>query len=403
MARSDMGSNPAVSPTAEQRRRFATGMRDQGQGYLLNAKPGSFARTRSKIAQVRTGKGNATIAALGDSLFRGTGSGTGTVGDNTQGVNSILWQMRSVFSGRGITANAENAFGYGGWQGATSGNAINGYDSRITLSGSFDRNEYSSVVSFGGLAFSATAAGYLQITSSTAGDTVDIWYLSNGSSFSYQVDGGSATTVNTANDSTIKKATVALGSSATHAVKINWVSGSVYIVGMNFYTAATKRIDLLCGAWHGSQTQQWVTGSTGSFWNYDKAISALGCDLVLFGLGGTNDWGNSVTAAAYKVNLDALVYKITSLSSPPEILLVTAPPEGRSTGLAASQQDYVDAMIEFAFDSNIPVYDRYRSWGGRANSANMETWGALNNDHLHLSNSGYMADAEKLVGCILGR
>lgn len=368
----------------------------QAAGGLLNVSSTSFRRIRAKLGVVRAGAGVvATVCVVGDSNMRGTGSGQPT-GNGTDGYNGIINQIaRQLTDVWKIPANAEIITGYNGYE-----STLATYDNRIVATGSFVGTPGSGLKGLAGQIFQASGAGTLEITPSVPCDTVDLLWLDAGGGMTYQIDGAAAVDVGVTNTSSIKRKTIALGSLASHVFKINRTSGTAYPDVFIFYTAAqSSRVDLVNCGWHGSSTNNWVTGAGGAYWNFDRQIGFLNTDLVIWGLAGTNDWGGSTSVATFIANTTTLVNKVKALASPPDILFVTAPPDGRTTGFSPNQQQYVDAFIALAPTLGVPVFDRWRRWGDQPT---MEALGAMNTDHLHLTRAGAAMDANELLAAILG-
>lgn len=366
-------------------------------GRLIGAGPASLRRTTAKLAQATAGQGSAVIVGIGDSIMRGTKSGDGTGGsDATQGYRGVLNQLAALMTGSTLTVNAESVFGYGGYE-----QAFATYDNRITVTGAFNQGAGGGIQSGGGQIFKAGSAGTWTYAPVQSVNTMDIYYLRNGSSFTYSVDGAAAVTVNPGSAANaITKTTISLGTSGAHSVVVSWVSGTVYLLGANAYNNTGNRVDLLNFGWHGSKTQQWVDGAaTPQAWTYDNLISAVNANLVIFALGGTNDLAAGASVATYTANLATLVGKIKALSSPPDILLMTAPPRADVAGYEASIKNYAAAMTAYGAANNIPVYDR-GSWYGDA--AGAQTLGLLSSDAIHPLRAGYVRDARDLRSILLG-
>lgn len=375
-----------------------------GRGGLLNVQPYSFRRTRVKIGAANAGFGSCTIVGIGDSIMRGTGAGApgSAQTDGTGGYNGTLNQMATQLGAVGITASCENVFGYGGYE-----QNFSSLDNRITVTGSFNRPSGGGIDGLGGQQFQASTTGTVKFAPVVSVDTIDVYYLNNGASFSYGVDGGSTTTVNTTNNSTIQKISVSCGSLGTHYVTINWVSGTSYVCGfVGRNSAVTSLVTLINGAWHGSQTSDWTSGNSGSYWNFDKMLTSLSADCVIWELCGTNDWSHSVSVSTFTTNLTTLISKITALATVPEILFITPPPRADGSGAESSQQQYIDAVIQFAIANGYPVYDRWRRYGSQfygysVAESYMEALGAMCSDHIHPTRMAYSMDARELLGCIL--
>lgn len=241
-----------------------------------------------------------------------------------------------------------------------------------------------------------SAGGGCTLKYSLVGDSADILWVgaSGNGTFSWSVDGGSATNVSTSQstftDGYITH--VSLGIPGPHTLTITWVSGgSTYVDGVIEYNGDySAGIQVHDGGYYGSTAAVWNSGSANQ---YPAAVAALSPNLVVIELG-TNDAGGGASATTFSANLSAIVTLVRSgFTTPPPILLVAAYYSAAEGTSAATWAAYVAAMYAIAAaDPSIDVLDLSLRMPA-ANAA--VTWGAYAGDALHPSNLGHamIADA----------
>jgi len=323
-----------------------------------------------------------------------------------QGYNGWPVQLAAILTAAGIKAQCENFFCTGG-----AGGNYSTYDDRIVFSGSgISQPSGSGVVSVGGWMFNATAAGSVTFTTKTACTSCDIFYFGSSSSgsMSYQVDGGGATTFS-CNQATsnVYKLTISLGSLATHAVTLNWVSGNSWLIGMDCYDATTPLLHIWNWGWHGSTTAHWTnqyagsTASGTSAWlplNCVSASSALQPSGIIGPALGVNDMNtsNNFTPAFVNANKQMLINSWASTTD--TIMLTEGPATASNSPSVATQQQSLAMDYALAGSLGIPLLDEY-GWMG--DEPTMETFGIYNNDHLHKTKAGHNITAHMVVDALL--
>lgn len=315
--------------------------------YYRNFTPDKFRRWRLAKANAAKGLGFAKILTMGDSTTRGTQNSLG----NQQAKNAYPADLAAMLSNSGVQAKWQSVIG-----GGSAADPINSDDDRITFSGS---TVLSAVTSMGGLVTWLPSSGAkFDFAPSGSFDTIDIYYCrgtTNGS-FTVGVDGGEAISTVNSNGTNGPLKTTVTTTLGTHVVNLAWASGgSCYIIGVDCYDSTTKSIRILNCGWPGSFASDLVASGTYSSWNTFGLVAA---DLTIVDIG-INHWANSSTypVSSYQANLATLVDKIT-LSS--DIILKTPVP---SRDIAvATQQGYVDAMIQVGMDRSLPIIDGWRRW-----------------------------------------
>ena len=179
-------------------------------------------------------------------------------------------------------------------------------------------------------------------TLTVTGTSVDIWYhtKSGGGSFTYQVDGGTASaavaTSGTAGVTRLQG--VSLGTSGSHTVRIN-ATGSVTYGGLTIYNGdETKGI-----RGFDSSHSSWTTAlHLSDFATELAAIGQAGADLVTIYLG-LNDTGPGV--AAFQTNLTSIVSQLQGLPKVPSILIISSYcPSGFAPATWAQYRDAMQAV-----------------------------------------------------------
>ena len=235
------------------------------------------------------------------------------------------------------------------------------------------------------------------------GFDIDYTKYSGGGSFSWAVDGGSATTVATAN------ATLDTGGgivqirglvAASHTVTIAWVSGSSYINGGFAYNGdETKGIRGSILATLGWSTGNWwPTNSAQRYWA--ASIPKRSPDLVFLALG-ANDFGSAtpVAVATYKANLKAMIAAIKAGVTGYIPSFVLLPYWSISSGYSplAPYNDYVTAQYEVAAedpDNAVAIF----VFQQRINTGAPSTADGFLPDTTHPINEGNQAMADMLLG-----
>jgi lysophospholipase L1-like esterase len=354
--------------------------------YVFNIRRGQYPGWASAVADMLAGTSNAVLSAEGDSTVRGTGS----TGDATQHANGWPEKLKALLAD--FTPDGENFFGTGG--GFHLSSMISTYDNRVASSGGFSSR--TTLNSMGGYLPQCEATGTLSFTPRSAFDTIEVYYAQAGSlgQFSVDVDGGSALqTVNAgANPGQVMKATISCDLD-THTVNLNWVSGTVYIFGVNCFDSSTsKKLLIYNQGRHGSSTVDWVSGST-STWGPLDSFPRYGIDLSIICLG-INDWRTSVGAATFKTRMQTLI--TTQVNAGCKPMLMTPVFDNGSAGETAQQEDYVTALRELAVSNDLALIDIRAKWGSYAAA----DAAGLYEDDVHPSGTGYQDIAETVAAAV---
>ena len=276
---------------------------------------------------------------------------------------------------------------------AGSGQNYNGIYTGSLLSMGSGWSAAGSAFTTGGSFYTASSTtGNLATTPLGVVDTFVIGYakLSGGGSFSYNIDGGSNTTVSTNNGSNAAGfTTVTASSPGNHTLNINWVSGTVYVGLVYAYNSANKNVIFLNGGWGGSTTcNNWDNSATSPYGPIGM-MAAISPAVTMIDLG-INDWGVN-TVASVKTCLQDIITK-----SAGNVILVTPFPSATSVATVSVQQQYINMYYQLADANNIPLIDQYNMFVSNANAV---TYG-FDYDTKHPNGVGY-ADESRLLATAL--
>ena len=231
----------------------------------------------------------------------------------------------------------------------------------------------------------------------TANSIVIHWVKrTGGGSFTYQIDGGGATTVNT---STGAGATPTLGlttitpTDASHTLLLTVsVAGTagVELCGVEFNRAKTgSRLHNL--GLSGSSSPEWAAADATQ---WEAAITQLAPSLVLIGLG-VNDAGNvtlgysAITPTNYAAYLQTIITRVlAATASPISIVLLTPGDVAYTTTYPMSA--YADAVKALAATNGIGCLDQQGLLGTQAEALARSLY--ANDNHLSVSGHRMVAN-----------
>lgn len=336
-------------------------------------------------ATVAANSRNVIVQFMGDSTMRGVNEAASPY--NSQYPSAMPMQLAALFNAGGRAAGANNWFGL-------SGTSLNDYvirDSRIAVGGSA---AFGNLIIQGGtnVSFASSGSSTFSFTSQFNVNTGEIYYLdfSSGSTFSYQVDGGTAVNVVQTGSNTIKKVTFSLGSLGIHTILTSWVSGNfVDIYGINTYDATRVEMSIWQYGISGGTSADMINDSGTTHAGRLTQMADFPPDLVICECGLVNSWRNSESVASSKSDLTTLVQAAKAAGA--NFLFLVPPWDNGSTGLTANQSAYVQAMYQVAFEQNVGLID-LRKWWISYNYSVQQGW-QLNSDAVHPSLWGYQSEA----------
>lgn len=224
-------------------------------------------------------------------------------------------------------------------------------------------------------------------TYTVTGTHADLWWMSNGGTFTWAVDGGTATAVNTAGTySGDNRTRISLGTSGSHTVTITATTGPVYFAGVTVFDGDRDTGLHLYDASHTAWTSsQFVDDPPGQLQEIPKIAATAGVDLVTVALG-ANDWSTSATAATLKTNVQTLIAAMRVRI--PTASFVVAVMYERGDLPAGGWDPYRSALLAIATDDpTIGVLDFYDDMGRATTS------GLWVSDAIHPSDAGHASMA----------
>lgn len=348
--------------------------------YTAGAFATNMLRWRAKRFQdaLTAGGRNPRIMCIGDSTVRGINTTEVVTRTNMHQFSWPYWLARHLQS-NGIPATADSFWGSGG---ASFGSSppLNSLDSRITRSGTGVSVAESSL---GGQALSGSASGSVTFTPVGRCDTVEIHWIRNSGlgTFSYSIDGGTATNVATAGAAAMQKTVVYMGSVTNHAITLTWVSGTWYVRGLDCYdsTSSPRQISVWNMGISGNTSAAMV--GSGNPWSPNRLLTWLNPDLVIIEGGVVNDWRTSVSLATSRANIEMIATNASTVAS---VVMLTPPYDSGGSGLSASQDQYVQAMLDIADQYGYGVLNWRLSIGSQA----MAVAAGIMDDSVHPTSAG---------------
>lgn len=352
--------------------------------YAFNLKKSNTSAFR---AVYTAGARNTRLAFMGDSTMRGTDELA--VPYNAQFGNATPMKLAGKLRAFGINAGANNLFG----SGTTTIADLALRDGRFSSAGAA---VFGGVQTQGGSDFNfPTAAGSITFTPQDNVTKFDIYWrdAALGRDFSWAVDGGGATTIQSTGVAQMVKTTVNAGAAGIHALTLAWVAGSVNIFGIDAYDDTAARREISCLNWgvNGATTATMVGNVGVPNGGRLQFITSFPPDLVVGELGIVNSWRNSVSVATAKAEMTTLVQAVKAAGS--NFMFLTPPFDGGAAGLTADQNSYVTAMYEIAVSEDVPLLDLRKRWLSYANQTAL----GLTGDNVHPTISAGYPDTAAVV------
>jgi hypothetical protein len=243
---------------------------------FFNRLPNWGLKFRAGRAAARAGLSQQYTTCTGDSQTAGTGA---------NGVTAYPRHLAYQLNAAGLPSGQNAAFAY----------IFN--DTRVVMTGGF---------STGNNMFGASAAGKLTFTPVDNVDTFDVYYLgwtNSSPCFTIDVDGGTATSVNTTSNSTFSKVAIAAGSIGKHSLNVNWVSGQVFIGLVVGYNSAQARMNIINTGCPGATAANLINNGSFSVQNIGKLVSPCLTIIKLW----TNEASQNTPIATFTTNIQTLI------------------------------------------------------------------------------------------------
>lgn len=232
---------------------------------------------------------------------------------------------------------------------------------------------------------------------------IDVYWTGSAATgaFSWAVDGGVATNVNTVLGALedMHVTSIAGLAAASHALVLTGVSGKSYIDGiMVFNGDKTKGIHMWEAGWGSGMASNYT--ATAPLARLDRHLDVIGPDLVLI-CHGINEWFFGTAPATFRTNVETLVSHIRAHTNPDASICLVVDYTRSSAGFTpvASWQSYVDALYAAAVaDGNLSLCDMTARYGDNAGAVAL---GIIHSDNLHLTTKGSRFFARALADHLL--
>lgn len=328
-----------------------------------------FARS---VSRIRNKLGNSRVSCVGNSQTRGLWAINNTVNDVQDYNNNWVANLANSMP---FNTEYNSFFGNGNFNSSPS-------DGRVTIPAAWNSN---SVFTLGGTYFCASSAGTMSFLPDRSVDRFEIFYDTGSStaSFSYNIDGGSNTTINqnTGSDGMVRLV-INAATLGSHTLNINWVSGQSFITGFGAWNSAISQMQFDNCGWPGGKMTQFATANVGVISSPLTSLSIVAPDLVIIE-GGQNDLLASVPVTTILTALQAMVTYIQPFA---DIVIVNPIPLPSSSVALVTQGQYSAGVINICNVNNVPCADMFNRWVSYVYSNNLGLYGG---DNVHPNGLGY--------------
>lgn len=361
---------------------------------VYNVTPQNLIHWRKALGNVRSGSANARIMCVGDSTTYGVGSTGQTTG--THNYIQLSWpsQLSALFNAAGVNATWQSFVGDQGPPGSFVN--MNGVDLRLTAGSGWGP---SGETIGGSTITNNSTTNTLSFVPVANVDSFRIFYIDGaGSSFTYNIDGGSPVTVTQAGTGLLKPVTsTAVASIGAHTLNVNRVSGTTTLTAIEAFNSTISQVLIDNCGWSSSTSTNWNdpfgagSPATAATW------TSYAPDLVVVNLG-INDWVAGTSAATYITNIQAIITAIKGGASC-DIILMTPVPTNTTNASIANQQSLITAMRSLAQANNLPLIDMWARWQSYAVS---QPLGYYADTFTHPIAFGYSDNASFIANALLG-
>ena len=352
---------------------------------VYNLTSSSFRRWRAALGAAANGTAIARLNCYGDSItFGAFATPNSSVANAPQRLRERIAKRTSV-TGTGVVYPID----------------YSGSDLRWTFAGS-----WSTLNGYGPFGFGcqqvAAITDNVTFAPLEAIDTFAITYYSNTPTgiIRIQVDGGTATTLDTSNATglSVQTSTIAAGSAGIHTLKITAPADGkpFFLIGIEA-SAGTSGIRVTTCAKTGTKYSDLMLDAVGD--NRASPVAAIDSNkpnlaILHFGM---NEYFQQVPIATFTANAQAAIdrVRVTNLG---DVLLVMTNPDG-GVLKTIPQTAYQQALYGLADTNNVPLLDLYERWGSYAISN--ATPLALYGDTAHPNSRGYADHASALFDIVM--
>lgn len=347
----------------------------------FNASASLLPNSRRKLASSLTGSSRFRIAYVGDSTTMGVSSSTLTFAQTKS----------SVFAGRlnalGIPTRTDNALTVQQLIYKTGGNCAN--DSRLTFgAGAAVATALQASVAYT-LVSLTSSTGTITFAPTGTVTSFDIWYYgASAGTFSWQIDGGSATTITVPFNGVMNKTTVT-AAAGVHTLTLTWLSGSILIGMIEAYNTAVNDVTVMNMGISGIASPAAIALPGTNFGQLGMWVD-MAADLYILNLG-INDSYDDLALSVSQANIQTLITNLQSVGADvilevPEMCSTSSGWLSPSNGGVARQQALGAMLYGLSASNNVPLLDIS---GRLGQFAVANALGFMGSDGIHPSVTGY--------------
>lgn len=350
---------------------------------------------RAALGRVRTKSGDAKVLFVGDSITSGEDANNTLASPRDY---SYPTQFAAYLTSIGIPAQAQSFMGDG------FGSLLSHADPRLTIGGSWSDNV--AIYSMGGVPFTAsTSTNALAYKPTIPVTTWDIYWLQTtaASSFTWAIDGGGTTSVNTQNAAqAMAKTTVTAAAAGIHSLGIVQATGAPLIQGIDGYNTNYFSVHCINCGWPSGSAYN-LTGNQNS-----QPFGPLACfakilpDLVVYELTAINDLiqGN-VAGLANFITFSSQVIAAAQAAGA-DVVLVAPNPVGitNTNSSLANQKLFNTAIYQMAASFNVPLVDMFDRLTSYEIASAYGLYATVSANNIHLNAKGYSDMAQALFDVI---
>lgn len=343
-------------------------------------------------------KGRARWALIGDSLTSGWGAGgpgggTGTapggIGINLR-AKSMPSELAKKLNAAGTPSRADAVLGNSNTPNNNVAEFV-AYNPNCALGAGWDIYRSADGAVPGGQCFICNGAGAFVFTPEVAADRFDIYAnrYNGGGVLTVSDASGTLATVDTNTAPTPRgemfRFVVHRSTASLSPISIQRTGGAIFLNGIVPYDTTSPRLELWNMGYAGSKVSDWLKNNF--MWSPLSALSIYAPDFYTIALGG-NDVANGVSSATFSANLQALI--TAAKGAAPRVALVKIHPGNPTTVPANLPPSYLAAMDALQTSNNLAPTINFHD--------NVPLTIADYYDGIHLTNSGYIKEAQEALG-----
>ncbi len=318
---------------------------------VFGTRPGEAAPSGQTGTPITISSG-AVLQMIGDSTVAGVATGGGT----SQVANSWPTQLAALLNAGAYRATAQNRYGCAS---GTWANLLT-MDGRVTGTGAWSQT---GTLGPGGNLFGATAAGSATFVLGTCNKIVVEW-IDNaaGRTFTYAVDGGATTDVNTTGVYAIRRTVipVTLGS---HSLTLAWKTTSCNIRGVEAYDDSTAMPIRALNFGISGATSTNLANDSGTADSRLASYRGYGADVTFHEFGIINDAVQAIADSVTQANIIAIDASAAQSKAGHRNVYVTPNPIGDNATIRAALDSKVGLMRQLAAQRNALLIDVYAEFG----------------------------------------